>query len=125
VGFSESGLDLWEIADNHELEDQLVDLSFYVQESMCPVALPTTWVPGKLSVGRSGRLLTRSPTFLAGWGWPGPFGTPRRLPVSLNFALIWLTSAGLILPLNPAACRASFTAATGPIGFRSGRVRGT
>jgi hypothetical protein len=40
--FSESGLDLWEIADTHDLEDQPVDLGFHSQQSMGSVALPTS-----------------------------------------------------------------------------------
>src|SRR5208337_43195 len=40
---------------------------------------------------------------------------PRRLPVS--FTLVLLTKVGLIVPSNPAACQASFTALVLPWGW--------
>src|SRR5690349_16070846 len=42
---------------------------------------------------------------------------PRRLPVSPNSALVLFTRAGLMLPPNPYACQAAFTAATLPSGL--------
>src|SRR5208337_578595 len=42
---------------------------------------------------------------------------PRRLPVSPNDVLVLLTTVGLIVPSNPAACQASFTALVFPWGL--------
>src|SRR4051794_7028675 len=42
---------------------------------------------------------------------------PRRLPVSPNSALVLFTRAGLMVPANPCACQAAFTAATLPWGL--------
>src|SRR5208337_3150483 len=42
---------------------------------------------------------------------------PRRLPVRFIFTLVLLTKVGLIVPSNPAACQASFTALVLPWGL--------
>src|SRR5271166_5076964 len=42
---------------------------------------------------------------------------PRRLPVRFIFTLVLLTKVGLIVPSNPAACQASFTALVLPSGW--------
>src|SRR5208283_3928760 len=42
---------------------------------------------------------------------------PRRLPVRFIFTLVLLTKVGLIVPSNPAACHASFTALVFPWGL--------
>src|SRR5271165_1019717 len=42
---------------------------------------------------------------------------PLRLPVSFIFTLVLLTKVGLIVPSNPAACQASFTALVLPWGL--------
>src|SRR5271157_1948686 len=42
---------------------------------------------------------------------------PRRLPVRFIFTLALLTTVGLIVPSNPAACQASFTALVFPWGW--------
>src|SRR5208337_4728437 len=42
---------------------------------------------------------------------------PRRLPVRFIFTLVLLTKVGLIVPSNPAACQASFTALVFPWGL--------
>src|SRR5271157_6304300 len=45
------------------------------------------------------------------------FEFPRGLPVSPNDALVLLTTVGLIVPSNPVACQASFTALVFPWGW--------
>src|SRR5271165_2571334 len=42
---------------------------------------------------------------------------PRRSPVRFIFTLVLLTKVGLIVPSNPAACQASFTALVFPSGL--------
>src|ERR1017187_4255549 len=78
--FSESGLYRWEIADTHDLEDQLVDLSFHTQENVGPVALPATWLPGRLHVDHTRLLLRRSSSFLSRCGCLGLLGVPTKVP---------------------------------------------
>ena len=106
-------LDLGEVTNRHRLEYEPIDVGFQVVQYHRAGAIAPSW----LHADRSGGLLTRSPKFLACGTVLGFLVFARRLPVRPSDALILSTTVLLMVPSNPAACHALFTAATLPWGW--------